>query len=102
MGLQGGTAMGQWVWGGGNCPTQPVATGIACSLCGPRSGSVWRELGCVLLTCVHLSGRASQPCVQPFAVWDSTHYSIKAIVSQQPSITQNSRAPRICQEIKRL
>lgn len=54
------------------------------------------------MTCVHLLGRVFHLCVQPFAVWDSTHYSIKPIVSQQPSIMQNSRVPQICQEIKRL
>ena len=83
-------------------PGGPVATGMTPSLCGPCSGSLWSELGCVPPTCVPLLGKACHLCIQPLAVWDPDHYPIKPIVSQQPSITRNSRAPRICQEIKRL
>lgn len=70
----------------------------------PRCGGVCseelREPGSFIVACVRLCGGAFQSRVQPFAVWDSTHYSIKPIVSQQPSIMQNSRVPQICQESK--
>lgn len=64
-------------------------------------GSLWKWSSWIT-ACVHLSGRVLHLCIQPFVFWDSARYSIKPIVSQQPSITQNSRTPRICQEIKRL
>ena len=60
-------------------PGRPVATGMTRSLCGPCSGSLWSELGCVPPTCVPLLGRACHLCIQPLAVWDPDHYSIKPL-----------------------
>lgn len=101
----------------GLLPEAPVATAggtgrrrmVLCGSVADGAASSWLGLfggvsraRSLIMTCGRLSGRVFHLCVQPFAVWDSTHYSIKPIVSQQPSIMQNSGVPQICQEIKRL
>lgn len=87
----GGVGVGVGVGGGWGergretIPGSPVATGMTRSL--------WV---CVLGPCAAswaVCPDENSPqggrfiCIQPLAVWDPDHYSIKPIVSQQPSIT---------------